>query len=149
MKLNKSAESIVWILIAIVILSFAMLWIVNVLNYNGDISLDYSKQVDLTILKTNADNIVEKLDLDWINSGEAFYIYKNETSKEYNLFTWATNESYKFIDRLWNNVNLSDFNWDIYVREFIKISNTWEWQDWEDIIEYDKLNRYQALKNYI
>jgi hypothetical protein len=78
--------------------------------------------------------------LDLINSLETFYIYKNESSKEYTLFTWAINENYKFIDRFWNNViDLDNFAWNIYIREFTKISNVWEGQDWEDSVKYDTL----------
>lgn len=140
MKLNKNAESIIWILIGVVILSFAMFGIVGILNYNRDVSSNYSSQVDLIILEANANNIVKKLNLDLINSLETFYIYKNESSKEYTLFTWAINENYKFIDRFWNNViDLDNFAWNIYIREFTKISNVWEGQDWEDSVKYDTL----------
>lgn len=140
MKLNKNADSIVWIMIGVVILSFAMFGIVGILNYNRDVSLNYSNQVDSIILEANANNIVKKLNLDSINSFETFYIYKNENSKEYTLFTWAVNENYKFINRLWNNVvDLNNFIWDVYVREFTKISNVWEGQNWEDTIKYDTI----------
>ncbi|MDR2411485.1 MAG: hypothetical protein LBD88_02685 [Candidatus Peribacteria bacterium] len=74
-------------MIGVVILSFAMFGIVGILNYNRDVSSNYSSQVDLIILEANANNIVKKLNLDLINSLETFYIYKNESSKEYTLFT--------------------------------------------------------------
>jgi hypothetical protein len=74
-------------MIGVVILSFAMFGIVGILNYNRDVSLNYSNQVDSIILEANANNIVKKLNLDSINSFETFYIYKNENSKEYTLFT--------------------------------------------------------------
>jgi hypothetical protein len=64
-----------------------MFGIVGILNYNRDVSSNYSSQVDLIILEANANNIVKKLNLDLINSLETFYIYKNESSKEYTLFT--------------------------------------------------------------
>jgi hypothetical protein len=127
MKINKNAESIVWIIVAVTILSFAMLWIVNVLTYNRDIKSGYSKKVDKLVLQTNADNIAEKLDLSLINNNETFYIYKDETNKKYKVFTWSQSENYKFIDKFWNY--LTNFEWDVYTREFIKTTNTWLWSD--------------------
>ena len=46
MKNNKKADTIAWIIIAVFILSFALLWIVNVLDYNHSISDNYEKETD-------------------------------------------------------------------------------------------------------
>jgi hypothetical protein len=144
MKLNKNAESIAGIMIAVTILAFAMLWIVSILSYNRDISQNYSEQVDLVILKENAENIARKLNLNSINSNETFYIYKDKDLNEYNLFTWATSENYKFINRFWDNIESDNFNWDIYTREFVKTSNAWI--DWDNTIKQDRIE--VTIKKY-
>jgi hypothetical protein len=146
MKLNKNAESIVGIMIAVSILAFAMLWIISILSYNRDISINYKEQVDSVVLKANLDNIVKKLDLSSINSNEMFYIHKDKSLKEYIPLTWSINENYKFIDKLWNNIDLDNFRWNIYTRELTKISNVWIWQNWENNVEYDTIET--IIKKY-
>ena len=100
MKNNKRADTIAWIIIAVFILSFAMLWIVSVLDYNQDISNNYEKETDLYILKSNSENILKRLNIDNIQQDEKFWIYRNEANQRYEVVTWTWNENYKFVDSL-------------------------------------------------
>jgi len=102
------------------ILSFALLWIVNVLDYNQNISYNYEKETDLYILKSNSDNILKKLNTDLLNQDEKFYIFKDEANKEYKLVTWSTNEHYKYVDKDWFYVDPNIAIWKTYIREFEK-----------------------------
>lgn len=128
MKKNKNADTIAWVIIAVLILSITLLWIINVLDYNRDISYNYEDETNLYILKSNAENILENLDTSGIKENEKFYIYKDNNLKEYTIFTWEENEKYKYIDKDWNNVDPNEYIDKTYVREFeMKI----------DILRYD------------
>ncbi len=120
MKNNKRADTIAWIIIAVFILSFAMLWIVNVLDYNQNISQNYEKETDTYILKSNSENILNRLNVDKIQENEKFYIYKNTASGEFLIMTWAANESYKYVDKDWNNVDPNLYKGKTFIREFSK-----------------------------
>lgn len=136
MNLSKKAESLVWIVIAVSILSFVMLWILHTLSYSNDISDIYKEKSDLIFVEENAKNIAKKLDLSLIWDDEEFYIYKNENEKKY-LAT--KNENYKFIDGLWNYVDPNTFNWDIYTRILEKSKSSWTLEDWSSVIEQEEI----------
>ena len=54
-----------------------------------------------------------------LQENDIFYVYKNKTTKTFDVFTWATNEEYKYIDLKWNKIepaDLDSFPWDIYAR---------------------------------
>ncbi len=120
MKNNKRADTIAWIIIAVFILSFAMLGIVNVLDYNQSVSDNYEKETDLYILKSNSDNILKRLNIDWIQENEKFYVFKDQSTNEYKVLTWATNEKYKYVDKDGNNVDPTNAVWKTFTREFTK-----------------------------
>lgn len=120
MKNNKNADSIAWVIIAVFILSFAMLWIVNVLDFNQNISQNYEKETDSYILKSNSENILKKLNVDEIQENEKFYIYKNTASSNFLIMTWAANENYKYVDKDWNNVDPKEYIGKTFTREFVK-----------------------------
>lgn len=120
MKNNKKADTIAWIIIAVFILSFALLWIVNVLDYNKDIWYNYEKETDSYILKSNSENILKKLNTWDIEEDEKFYIYKDDVTKEYKIFTWASNEQYKYVDKDWNHVDPATNIGKTFVREYEK-----------------------------
>lgn len=120
MKNNKRADTIAWIIIAVFILSFAMLGIVNVLDYNQNVSDNYEKETDLYILKSNSENILKSLDVDDVRENEKFYIYKDESTNEFRVMTWATNEQYKYVDKDGNNVDPTNAVWKTFTREFTK-----------------------------
>ena len=120
MKKNKNAESLVWIVIGVFILWFVLVWIMSILSFNKDISNSYTKEISSYVLQWNSENIMKKLDLSKVNNWDTFYIYKNETTKEFEVLTWSINESYKYIDSMWNNVDPTINIWKTYVREFIK-----------------------------
>lgn len=120
MKNNKRADTIAWIIIAVFILSFAMLGIVNVLDYNQSVSDNYEKETDLYILKSNSDNILKRLNIDGIQENEKFYVFKDKTTNEYKVMTWSTNEKYKYVDKDGNNVDPTNAVWKTFTREFTK-----------------------------
>jgi len=77
----------------------------------------YENKKKISILKNNTEVIIKNIDTTQINETEIFYLNKNNSTFEFELFTWATNYTYKYIDQYWNNVDdLVNFEWDIYSR---------------------------------
>lgn len=120
MKNNKRADTIAWIIIAVFILSFAMLWIVNVLDYNQNISDNYEKETDSYILKSNSENILKRLNIDHIEQDQKFWIYKNEGTNMYEVVTWTWNEMYRYVDKDGRKVDPATNLWKTFIREFKK-----------------------------
>jgi hypothetical protein len=130
MKINKKAESLTWIIIAVFILAITMIWIVNILSHGKDTENNYWENIDLIFLESSAENIVKNTNLSSIWVGEVFYIYKNTWS---NLYEASTDSTYKLVNKFWDNV-FGDFEWNIYERSFVK--NVREWSIDDNIIEY-------------
>lgn len=120
MKKNKKADTIAGIIIAVFILWIALVWILNILNVNTDVTYNYEKEIDWYILKSNSDNILKKVDTSNIEQWETFYIYKDTTNKQYSVLTWATNEIYKYVDKDWNHVLPEENTWKTFIREYVK-----------------------------
>jgi len=120
MKKTIKAESLMEIIIGVFILSFVLLWIWNIMFYSKDIISNYQDIQKINILENNTLNIIKSIDTDNINENETFYIYKNNASKIFEVFTWASNEEYKYINEYWNKVNTGSFEWNIYKRTLIK-----------------------------
>jgi len=116
---NEKWESLVWIIIGIAMLSFCILWILNVINYSINLIDSFDKNIKLTILKDNVSHIMSKIDTSNVGENEIFYIYKNSTGSVFEVFTWATNIAYKYIDENGDKVDdIVNFEWPIYSRIF-------------------------------
>lgn len=114
---NQKAESLVGIVIWISILAFTILWIANMINYSNSVIDLFERTTRLSILQNNVNNIIKNIDTSNINQDEIFFIYKNETTKTFEIFTGSTNEEYKYIDIYGNKIDdLLSYEWDIYSR---------------------------------
>lgn len=123
MKINNSWETFIWLVIWMIILTFISLWIINIVWYNKDMINQYEIKTIENILTQNTNSIFKKLNLDWLVDQETFYINKN--TNKFEIFTWSENESYKYIDSLWNNISdLNNFDWDIFSRDMSININT-------------------------
>ncbi len=123
---DKKWESLVWIVIGITILSFCILWIVNIINYSTNLIDSFTKNVRLNILKDNLSHITDALDTNNIAENELFYIYKNSTGSVFQIFTWATNVGYKYIDENGNKVDdTTNFEWPLYSRVLWLTRDSW------------------------
>lgn len=121
MKNKKKAESIAWIIIAVTLLSIVMLGLLNILNYNDNMFLKQGDWIKKIILNRNSINIWNKVDIRDVNVWEDFYIYKNNSTKKYEVFTWSSNQQYKNIDHNWNYLS-----WWVYKRTYKKLWNFWD-----------------------
>lgn len=113
---NIKGESLIGIIIAISLLWFVILWIANIISYSNNITSNYEISSTIDLIKDNTLTIVKKLDMTNINDWEEFYLNKNYITKEISIFTWTINENYKYIDSLWNNIDIWVYIWDIYER---------------------------------
>ncbi|NVP17603.1 hypothetical protein HUU51_02695 [Candidatus Gracilibacteria bacterium] len=120
MKNNKKADTIAGIIIAVFILSFAMLGIVNVLDYNQNITSNYEKETDLYILKSNSESIIKRLNIDHIQQDEKFWIRRNEATQRYEVVTGTGNEYLKYVDKDGRNIDPASNIGKTFIREFEK-----------------------------
>lgn len=117
MRKTKKWESLVWIVIGIAILSFTILWIINIISYSMNLIDAFEKNTRMSILRDNLSHIINKLDTSNLAENEIFYIYKNSSGSEFQIFTWTFNTEYKYIDENGNKVNdIVNFSWAIYSR---------------------------------
>ncbi len=114
---NKKAESLAWILIWIILLTFVIFSLYNLILYSVDTNLSFEESTHKWFLEDNALNILYKINTDSINEGSGFYIYKDNDSKTFQIFTWASNIQYKYINEYWEKVNTGTYEWNIYERE--------------------------------
>lgn len=128
---NNLWESLVWIVIWIFILSFIILWIANLLINSNTIKETYDDKKTINILKSNTESVIKKIDTTNIAKNEVFYLYKNNINKKFEIFTWSTNASYKYIDKYWNKIdNIVWYEWDIYSRTFwLEIDDNSLWKN--------------------
>ncbi len=115
---NKKAESLVWIIIAVFILSFTMLGILNIFWFNKWVESTYKSNIYSHIIKWNSENIIKKLDIPEMNNNEFFYIKKDKINKTFTILTWSTNKKYQYIDYLWNPIDPTKNIWKSYKRLF-------------------------------
>jgi len=140
---NNFWESIVWIIIWVFILSFIILWVTNLI-INSKTSINEYKNIKIiNTLKISTNNILKKIDLSTVTEDDIIYIYKNNTSHTFEIFTWAINQQYKYIDEYWNKIdNISSYLWNVYER--------YSWIDRQDTLvgELNKVIKTD-IKKYI
>jgi len=128
-KNNKKAESLVWIVVWIFILSFVLLWIGSLISNSKEIITEFNEKMDIDILSKNTAVIIDQLDLSVVNEWDIFYIYKDNENKNYKIFIWEDNKEYEFIDKYWNKIdNPIEYKRMAYIRilQAKKIKINWE-----------------------
>ena len=142
---NNNWESLIWIIIWIFILSFIILWVTNLLINSKDIVDTYDNKKIINLLKNNTENVIKEIDTSAIQESEIFYLYKNNSTYEFEVFTWTTNAEYKYIDKHWTKVDdLNAFEWDIYSRTlYLQRDDTTIWSDHQII----KVSIKKLIKN--
>jgi len=114
---KTSWESFVWIIVGVFILSIVILAVANIIVYSNTVIAVYTDYSRVNILRENITSIITNIDTSGIRENEIFYIYKDTTTKEFQVFTWSLNSGYKYVDQFGNYVpNITTFNDDIYAR---------------------------------
>jgi len=62
---------------------------------------------------------LKKLDLN-LENDEDFYLYRDSVNKEFKVLTWALNEDYKYVDKLWNKIDVSENLWKVFNLDFTR-----------------------------
>lgn len=114
---NKKWESLVWIIVWILLLTFVILGLYNLILYSENTNIIFEDSSVQWILKDNSLSIVYKINTNWINEGSGFYLFKDNTSKTFMVFTWSSNIQYKYIDRYWDKISTGETDRNIYERE--------------------------------
>lgn len=123
MKKNKKIknwDSLVWVIIGVFILSVALIWIINVLWFSKNTLVTYNDSVNKYIIESDVENIVKKLSNNNITNSNIFFLSKDPINKEFKYLTWASNESYKYIDKFWLKVDPTKNIWKTYKVELNK-----------------------------
>lgn len=116
---SKRGETLVSILVGVVILAIAMGGVTMILVQNRTIEEDYDKNNSVSILQSNAENIVRKVDTSSLAENDIFYLYKEPLTQIFQVLTGSTNERYKYINRNGDLVtDTGSYAGTIYVRMF-------------------------------
>ena len=62
-----------------------------------------------------------------VQEWEDFFLYKNNTTKLYDIFTWSTNLWYKYIDIKWNKIDDINNYKSYYYSRKINLWKKWTW----------------------
>lgn len=120
MKKNIKAESLAGVIIWIFILGITLIGIGNIVSFSQESIYETKLKTDILSLQRSANILKNHIDSSHIQPGETFYLYKNVSGSSYDVFTGATNETYKHIDVEWNWVSdISNFSWVLFSREFV------------------------------
>ncbi len=114
---TQKAESFVGIIVGVFILSIVILGIANLIIYSGTLIDTYKDTARVGILKDSLWNIIKKVDTSNIRENEIFYIYKNNGTNTFEVFTGSSNVGYKYIDKYGDHVsNITSYSGSIYAR---------------------------------
>jgi len=117
MIINNSWESLVGIVIWVFILSFIILGIVNLIINTNKVVINFEEKKIVNILKNNTMNIVKNLDTTNITEWENFYLFKDYSNNSFKIFTWATNNTYEYINANWTHISdIDNFDGNIFTR---------------------------------
>jgi flagellar basal body-associated protein FliL len=116
---SKKGETLMSIIVGVAILSIAMGGVVLILAQNRTIEEDYDTNNSISILQTNAENIVRKVNTSMLAEKDVFFLKKDSVTKIFQALTGSINDGYKYIDRDGNLVtNTGSYAGSIYTRIF-------------------------------
>ena len=96
--LNSHGETLVSVLVWILLLTTIVFWIANFLGKSAGLEADIQNQTLLNILVQNSSTLIQNTDTTKIAENEVFYLYKDVLNKKIQVFTWATNAGYAYIN---------------------------------------------------
>lgn len=103
MKKNKKAETIIWVFVSVIILSWILLWIIWIVWLQENNNIYFEDEFKKRILEKNIENIVKNMNLNQINTNQnSWYFYINN---DWNNISLSQDEVYKQKDFLLKNIN--------------------------------------------
>lgn len=129
MRISQKGESLVGIIIGVTILSFAVIWIMNLIFQSQNVIDNFNENRNIELIEDNALVIWKKIDTSLVLEDEIFYIYKDNINKTYQIYTGTINDGYKYIDENGNHIsNTWSYDGQLYERTYIlkrKQSPSW------------------------
>lgn len=114
---SKRGETLISILVGTVILAIAITAAVNILMHNETIDEEYITNNTVTLLQSNTENIIRKTDTSWLAENTVFYLYKNTSTKNFQILTGSGNEQYKYINRYGEHIaQVTSYDDTVYTR---------------------------------
>jgi hypothetical protein len=90
-----------------------------ILLQNRTIEEDYDKKNAISLLQSNAENIVRETDTSSLSEKDIFFLYKDPNLLTFQIFTGSTNELYKYINENGDIItNTGSYAGTIYTRVF-------------------------------
>lgn len=131
MNNSRTGESFVGIIIGVFILGVVIVGIMNLIIFSNNLIKTYDENVITNVLKESLSNILTYVDTSNVWENEIFYIYKNNTTKQYDVFTGSSNVAYKYIDEYGEKIDdINTYDGDIYSRIlWLEREDTTLWQE--------------------
>lgn len=105
MRKNNLWESLVGIIIWVTLLSICVMWILNLILFSNNLTDIFNNTTKMNVLKDNVTNVIKKVDTSSLLENEAFFLYKNELTNNFEIYSWTGNVAYKYINDLWDRVD--------------------------------------------
>ena len=119
-KINKWS-TLVSTIISVVIMSICFLTIYKLLDFDNQNSYDFYRLNYINILSYNSDKIMDSSIKTTIFSTWDLVYIKNDWTN-ITIFTWSVNENYKYINYLWQNIDIQNYKW-VYFSRYCKINS--------------------------
>ncbi len=101
---HSRGETLISVLIGILLLSIVVFGIASLLSNSASLEADTQSQAIRNLLEQNATALIRQADTKGIAEKEVFYLYKNPTSKQFQVFTGSTNIAYAYINARGENI---------------------------------------------
>lgn len=119
-KINKWS-TLVSTIVSVVIMSICFLTIYKLLDFDNQNSYDFYRLNYINILSYNSDKIMDSSIKTTIFSTWDLVYIKNDWTN-ITIFTWSVNENYKYINYLWQNIDIQNYKW-VYFSRYCKINS--------------------------
>jgi hypothetical protein len=116
---GNAGETLISIVVGVFILSLVLFGVMNLLVHNYTVEDDYARNNKIHLLELNAASLIRRLDTSSGPEKEVFYIYKDTATKEFKIFTGASNIAYGYINSYGDTItNTGSYSGALYLRTF-------------------------------
>ncbi len=112
---NNKGESFVGIVVWVLLLSFVVLAIMNLLIFSYDVTQKHFERNNIDILSNNLSRVIKALDTSALVENEVFYVHKNRAAGNiYEIKRGASNDFYRFVNKHGETIDVDTYEWEIY-----------------------------------
>lgn len=116
---SRGGETLAAAVVGSLIVAIAVGGIASIMASNAELEDAYLKNNAAFLLQNNAAAIVRRLDTSRLNEGEAFYLKKDVTSKNFLVLTGSQNSDYQYVNAMGEWVNTGTTQETAYSRWFL------------------------------